>query len=165
MSRNDNYIKNYMIIFPNSIWIAIFTFCPLQQFSSTHVSCSSNVTKCKFVWKVNKLKLLSDFWNISVHLVCCRSYESVVRMLLAIINMLIIIIMLQLLIFIVHFMCFKLPIPTSLVERFHLTRFHMETMGCFNIEQLHQWRFLTVYYRYFPPVQLKSRSLTAVKSD
>ena len=25
----------------------------------------------------------------------------------------------------------KLPIPTSLVDQSHLTRFHMETMGCF----------------------------------
>ena len=36
----------------------------------------------------------------------------------------------------------KLPIPTSLVDQSHLT---METMGCFTIEQLYQWRFVTVY--------------------
>ena len=79
-------------------------------------------------------------------------------MVLAIINMLIIIIMLQLLIFIVHFMCLmKLPIPTSLVDRSHLTRFYMERMVCFTIEQLYQWRYLTVYYRHFPPDRLKSR--------
>ena len=66
--------------------------------------------------------------------------------------------MLQLLIFIVHFMCLmKLPIPTNLVDRSLLTRFHMETIVCFSIEQLYQWRFLTVYYWHFPPDRLKSR--------
>ena len=50
--------------------------------------------------------------------------------------------MLQFLIFIVHFMCLmELPIPTSLVDRSILTRFHMETKGCFTIEKLYQWRF------------------------
>ena len=44
MSPNDNYIKNDMIIVHNSNRKAIFTFCPQQQFSSTHVSCLSNVT-------------------------------------------------------------------------------------------------------------------------
>ena len=39
----------------------------------------------------------------------------------------------------------KLPIPTSLVDRSHLTRFHMETMVCFTIEQLYPWRFVTMY--------------------
>ena len=33
----------------------------------------------------------------------------------------------------------KLPIPTSLMDRSHLTRFHMEMMGCFTTEQLYQW--------------------------
>ena len=52
--------------------------------------------------------------------------------------------MLQFLIFIVHFMCLmELPIPTSLVDRSLLTRFHMETKGCFTIEQLYQWTFVT----------------------
>ena len=37
----------------------------------------------------------------------------------------------------------ELPIPTSLVDRSLLTRFHMETKGCFTIEQLYQWRFVT----------------------
>ena len=54
--------------------------------------------------------------------------------------------MLQILIFIVHFMCLmELPIPTSLVDRSLLTRFHMETKGCFTIEKLYQWRSVTVY--------------------
>ena len=35
----------------------------------------------------------------------------------------------------------ELPIPTSLVDRSSLTRFHMETKGCFTIEKLYQWRF------------------------
>ena len=39
-----------------------------------------------------------------------------------------------------------------------LTRFHMETMVCFTVEQLYQWRFVTLYYRHFPPDRLKSRS-------
>ena len=40
--------------------------------------------------------------------------------------------MLQFLIFVVHFMCLmELPIPTSLVNRSPLIRFHMETKGCF----------------------------------
>ena len=66
--------------------------------------------------------------------------------------------MLQLLIFIAHFMCLmELPIPTSLVDRSRLTRFHMETMGCFTIEQLYHWRFVTVYYRHFLPDRLKFR--------
>ena len=51
----------------------------------------------------------------------------------------------------------KLLIPTNLVDQSLLTRFHMETMGCFTIEQLHQWRFVTVYYRHFQPDRLKSR--------
>ena len=39
----------------------------------------------------------------------------------------------------------ELPIPTttSLVDGFLLTRFHMETKGCFTIEQLYQWTFVT----------------------
>ena len=37
----------------------------------------------------------------------------------------------------------ELPIPTSLVDRSLLTRFHMETKGCFTIEQLYQWTFVT----------------------
>ena len=54
--------------------------------------------------------------------------------------------MLQFFIFIVHFMCLmELPIPTSLVDRSLLTRFHMETKGCFAIEKLYQWRSVTVY--------------------
>ena len=51
----------------------------------------------------------------------------------------------------------ELPIPTSLVDRSLLTQFHMVMMGCFTIEQLYQWRFVTVYYRHFPPDPLKSR--------
>ena len=39
----------------------------------------------------------------------------------------------------------ELPIPTSLVNRSLLTQFHMEMMGCFTIEQLYQWIFVTVY--------------------
>ena len=39
----------------------------------------------------------------------------------------------------------ELPIPTSLVDRSLLIRFHMETKGCFTIEQLYQWRSVTVY--------------------
>ena len=67
--------------------------------------------------------------------------------------------MLEFLIFIVHFMCLmELPISTSLADRSLVTRFHMETKGCFTKEQLYQWRFVTVYYRHFPPDQLKSRS-------
>ena len=38
----------------------------------------------------------------------------------------------------------ELPIPTSLVDRPLLTRFDMETKGCFTIEQLYQWRFVAV---------------------
>ena len=54
--------------------------------------------------------------------------------------------MLQFFIFIVHFMCLmELPIPTSLVGRSLLVRFHMETKGCFTIEKLYQWRSVTVY--------------------
>ena len=67
--------------------------------------------------------------------------------------------MFQFLIFIVHFMCLmELPIPTSPVDQSLLTQFHMERMGCFTIEQLYQWRPVTVYYRHFPPDRLKSRS-------
>ena len=61
--------------------------------------------------------------------------------------------MFQFLIFILHFMCLiSLPIPIGLspVDRSLLTRFHMGTMGCFTIEQLYQWRPVTVYYRQFP---------------
>ena len=65
----------------------------------------------------------------------------------------------QFFIFIVHFMCLmELPIPTSPVDRPHLTRFHMGTMGSFTIEQLYQWRPVNVCYRHFPPDRLKSRS-------
>ena len=39
----------------------------------------------------------------------------------------------------------ELPIPTSLVGRSLLVRFHMETKGCFTIEKLYQWRSVTVY--------------------
>ena len=55
----------------------------------------------------------------------------------------------------------ELPIPTSLVDRSLLIRFHMETKGCFTIEKLYQWRFVTVYYRHFPPDRIRSRRLTA----
>ena len=34
-------------------------------------------------------------------------------------------------------------IPTSLVDLSILTRLHMETKGCFTIEQLYQWTFVT----------------------
>ena len=37
----------------------------------------------------------------------------------------------------------ELPIPTSLVDRSLLTQFHMETKGCFTIEQLYQFTFVT----------------------
>ena len=39
----------------------------------------------------------------------------------------------------------ELPIPTSLVDQSPLIRFHMEMKGCFTIEKLYQWRFVTVY--------------------
>ena len=34
---------------------------------------------------------------------------------------------------------------------------HHRKRCCFTIEQLYQWRFLTVYYQHFPPDRLKSR--------
>ena len=47
----------------------------------------------------------------------------------------------------VHFMCLmELPIPTSLIDL--LTEFHMETLGCFTIEQLYQWRSVTVLWAF-----------------
>ena len=39
----------------------------------------------------------------------------------------------------------ELPIPTSLVDRSLLIRFHMETKGCFTIEKHYQWRSVIVY--------------------
>ena len=33
----------------------------------------------------------------------------------------------------------ELAIPSSLVDQSLLTRFHIEMMGCFTIEQLYQW--------------------------
>ena len=46
--------------------------------------------------------------------------------------------MLQFLNSIVLMCLMELPIPTSLVDRSLLTRFHMETKGCFTIEKLYQ---------------------------
>ena len=59
----------------------------------------------------------------------------------------------------------ELPIPTSLVDRSLLTQFHMEMMGCFTIEQPYQWRFVTVYYRHFPPDQLSQESIRLTEGD
>ena len=61
MSPNDNYIKNDMIIIPNSNWKAIFTFCPRQQLSCTHASCLSNVTS--HYLKEGKYVAVIDFYS------------------------------------------------------------------------------------------------------
>ena len=55
--------------------------------------------------------------------------------------------MLQFLIFIVHFNVFDgAAYPYKpIVDRSLLTRVHMETKGCFTIEQLYQWRSVIVY--------------------
>ena len=64
-----------------------------------------------------------------------------------------------------------LKLSTSLVDRSLLTRFHKEMMLCFTIEQLYQWRFVTVYYQHFPPdqptvnqegIRLKQQGMLAV---
>ena len=59
----------------------------------------------------------------------------------------------------------ELPMPTSLVDRSLLIQFHMEMMGCFTTEEVYQWRFVTVYYRHFPPDQLKQEGIRLTAGD
>ena len=59
----------------------------------------------------------------------------------------------------------ELPIPTSLVDRSLLTRFHMETMGCFTIKQLYQWRFVTCTIGIFRQTDLSQEVIRLTAGD
>ena len=69
MSRNDNYFKNDMIIFPNSIE-KLFLLSVLGNNSLVCMSVVGQMSQVsKFMYeRVNRLKLLvlSDFQNISI---------------------------------------------------------------------------------------------------